>query len=244
MLETILQLDFVSKFVLSIFSLSSVFILITFLKKTISIKIQSRSIKKISKLLDDIDNIQELNSKKFLFKNNFVSNLINFYVLDFQNIYKLGLLDQKLDTYFDSLYKKMFRKLDFLLNKESMSIYNISNLAQLTPIFGMLGSILKLFFLFRSFNDLNIYKINISSIELSNAIYPMILGFTFSLLSFLVFNYLRKKFILLEQEAAELVEKIYLKFKIIISSKNDLNMFSNKLVYQEKSREKNYDFIK
>lgn len=245
MVKFIMQSDLLSK-IIAIKSLTPlVIVALISITKIMLIKLRSNQIKKISKLLENTDDIQDLKIKTMSLKNNFIANLINSYLADFQDFLNLYLMDSGFnndfsnnnnDKYFQMLQSRLAQKLDCTLIKQMTSISVLSTLAQCAPILGILGTTWKIFYILQSPGNIVGQQLKISPVAFASCLSPMFAGLIISLSSLVLFNYLHKKFILFEQDLTELTNKFYWKIRLMQYNKlNTLNSspFLNNSKYQQ-----------
>ncbi len=239
-LEFIIQLDHVSQLIITTLFMALSYVFLSSIRRITLMKFHINQIKNMSKIIENIEDIQDLNAKNILFKNNFISTLIKSYLSDFQNFLKIYILDQNIldqdinnkNRYFDLLHSKLYQKLENTLIKQTGHISMLSTLAQSTPLIGVLGTTWQLFYMLKVLKE-----IHISQIDIANSCLPLLIGLITSISSLILFNYLQKKQNLIEQDLIDLTDKFYWKTIFIIDNKLynlNNNIFSNNLDYRQK----------
>jgi len=220
----ILQSDTVTRAVLILLLVMSIFCWSLAIFKFITLKMRNMQLKKAMKVLSGISSLQDLIPKAAKFPDGFINDFISQYLTNFKVAlkFKPNNIATMTNEDWQMLHNNMGLFLDDIINKEQSSISLLSTSAQVSPLVGLFGTIWGLIHSFLSIGFAQNVDITIIAPGIAEALVTTLAGLIVAVPSLILFNFLQNKILSLEQSLIAVSEKCYWIIRSVSFEKSDL----------------------
>lgn len=219
----ILQSDTVTRAVLVLLLVMSIFCWSLSFFKAITLKMRNMQLKKAMKVLSGISSLQDLIPKAAKFPDGFINDFISQYLTNFKVALKFrpNNIASMMNEDWQMLHNNMSLFLDDIINKEQSSISLLSTSAQVAPLVGLFGTIWGLIHSFLSIGFAKNVDITVIAPGIAEALVTTLAGIIVAVPSLVLFNLLQNRILFLEQNLMAVSDKCYWIIRSVSFDKSD-----------------------
>lgn len=221
--ELILQSDTVTRAVLIVLLLMSIFCWSLAIFKVLVLKLKNMQLKKAMKVLGGISSLQDLIPKAAKFPDGFINDFISQYLANFKVAlkFKPNNLGNMTNDDWQMLHNNMNLFIEDIVSKEQSSISLLSTNSQAAPLVGLFGTIWGLIHAFLSIGLAQNVDISVIAPGIAEALVTTLAGLIVAVPSLVLFNFLQNRILLLEQNLMAVSEKCYWIIRSVAAEKSD-----------------------
>lgn len=237
----ILQSDTVTRGVLIMLLVMSIFCWSLSLFKFFTLKLKNRQLKKAMKVLSGISSLQDLIPKAAKFPDGFINDFISQHLTNFKVAlkFKPHNIATMSNEDWQMLHNNMSLFLDDIIAKEQASISLLSTSAQVAPLIGLFGTIWGLIHAFLSISLAKNVDITVIAPGIAEALVTTMAGILVAVPALVLFNYLQNRILLLEQNLMAISDKCFWIIRSVSCNKFD----TTKASVPNMSYTQNYDSV-